>query len=182
MDATEAVRTKLDVREFDRRPVPASVKLKVLEAARLTQSAMNSQHWRFILLEGKESVGKLAALSTTGGWVAGADFAVVILTDPAKTVHIFDAGRAVQDMELTAWDAGVASGMFTGFKVPELKKELGIPDGFAPVAAIGFGYPVRTLKGRKKRKPLAELAFLARFGGSLGELEGRAARGKGNEA
>jgi hypothetical protein len=45
MDAYECVKTKLDVREFSSKDVPGDLKLKVMEAARLTQSGMNNQHW-----------------------------------------------------------------------------------------------------------------------------------------
>jgi hypothetical protein len=49
MDAFEAIRSKLDFREFSTKDVPQEIKLKVLEAARLTGTGLNTQHWRFIL-------------------------------------------------------------------------------------------------------------------------------------
>src|SRR6266540_827064 len=104
--------TRLDVRQYASRSVPAEVKLKVLEAGRSTGSGMNTQHWRFLLVQNKEAVKKLAQDSTSGGWASGADFAVVVLTDPALGFHLIDAGRAVQDMQLAAWNSGVASGIY----------------------------------------------------------------------
>lgn len=170
MDATEAVRTKLDVREFSEKAVPSEVKLAVLEAGRLSQSGVNSQHWRFILVQEKKNVQKLAEDSSTGGWVANANFAVIICTDPRKGYHLIDAGRAAQDMQLTAWDHGVASGLYTGFRVPEMRRDFRIPDDIAPSIVIGFGYPHRKLLGRKKRKALKEVAFLERYGNGLDAL------------
>lgn len=167
MDATEAVRTKLDVREFGERPVPIGVKKSVLEAARLTQSGVNSQHWRFILVQQREALGRLAEDSTTGNWVAGANFAVVICTDPSKGYHLIDAGRAAQDMQLAAWDAEVASGLYTGVNQALMRRDFGIPDGLQVTVVVAFGYPVRKLVGRKNRKPLAEVAFLEKYGNRL---------------
>lgn len=95
MDATEAVRTKLDVREFASKPVPAEVKLAVLEAARLTQSGSNSQHWCFILVQKPENLRTMTNDSPSGKWVAGANFAVIVCTDPTRGYHMIDAGRAV---------------------------------------------------------------------------------------
>ncbi len=169
MDASNAVRTKLDVREFSSRPVPGAVKLEILHAARLTQSGTNSQHWRFILIQRKDSLTTLAADSSWGKWVEGANFAVIILTDPTKSYHMIDAGRAVQDMQLTAWDHGVASGVFTGLKLPELKRDFGVPKELSPTIVVGFGYPARKLLGRKNRKQLSEVAFLEKYGGVLDE-------------
>lgn len=170
MDVTEAVRTKLDVREFASRPVPAEVKLAVLEAARLTQSGANSQHWRFVLVQKSENLRTMASDSPSGKWVAGADFAVIVCTDPTKSYHMTDAGRAVQDMQLTAWSHGVASGVFTGIKQAEFKRDFGVPENLNATIVVGFGYPRKKLRGKKDRKQLSEVAFLERYGNRLDAL------------
>ena len=102
LDAYECVVTKLDVREFDLKDVPAQVKLNVLEAGRMTGSGMNIQHWKFILVQDRENLRKLAEDSTTGSWVEHANFAVVVLTGPKYGFHMIDAGRVAQDMQLDA--------------------------------------------------------------------------------
>jgi len=161
MDAYECVAAKLDIREFDPRNVPADVKLKVLEAARLTGSGINNQHWRFILVQGRDRLKRLAEDSTTGSWVAQANFAVVVLTNPKFGFHLIDAGRAVQDMQIAAWNFGVVSCLYTGLSVEGLRKDFGIPKDLNPSAVVGFGYPTRKVTGkRKSRKPLSDLVFL----------------------
>jgi nitroreductase len=170
LDATDAVKTKLDVREFSTKQVPPEIKRTVLEAARLTQSGTNSQHWRFILVEDPKNLKRMAEDSSWGKWVEGANFAVIVCTDPAKAYHMIDAGRAVQDMQLTAWDHGVASGVFTGIKKEEFTRDFGIPASLDATIIVGFGYPVRKLLGRKDRKPLSEVAYLEKFGNPLGAL------------
>ena len=170
MNATEAVKTKLDVKEFDSRPVGKEIKRAVLEAGRLTQSGVNSQHWRFILVQDPKNIARLAEDSTTGSWVAGANFAVIICTDPKKGYHLIDAGRAAQDMQLTAWDAGVASRLYTGIKHAEMRRDFGIPEDLNSTIVVGFGYPKRKLLGRKDRKPLSEVAYLEKFGNPIGDL------------
>ena len=167
MDAVTAVRTKLDVREFSTRSVPGSVKLEILDSARLTQSGTNSQHWRFVLVQKKKNLEKMAEDSPWGKWISGANFAVIVLTDPTKGYHMIDAGRAVQDMQLTAWDRGVASGVFTGIKLAEFKRDFEIPDDLNPTIVVGFGYPTRRLIGKKDRKALLEIAFAERYGQPL---------------
>ncbi len=170
MNATEAVRTKLDSREFSTRPVGPEVKKTVLEAARLTQSGVNSQHWRFILVQDPKNLAKLAADSSSGTWVAGANFAVVVCTDPSKGYHLLDAGRVAQDMELTAWDHGVTSRIYTGIKQAEMKRDFGVPENLNATVVVGFGYPKQKILGRKNRLPLSDVAFLERFGNPLGKL------------
>jgi nitroreductase len=167
LDAYESIITKLDVREFARKRVPGEIKRKILEAARLTGSSMNTQHWRFILIQDRSNLARLAADSTTGGWVAGADFAVVILTNPKVPGYANDAGRVLQDMELAAWNFGVVSGLYTGTKRDELRRDFGIPPDLEISAVLGFGYPKQKILGRKDRKPIEELVFLERYDNHL---------------
>lgn len=168
MDAYECVATKLDIREFDSRAVPADVKLKVLEAARLTGSGINNQHWRFILVQGGDRIKRLAEDSTTGSWVAQANFAVIVLTNPKFGFHALDGGRAAQDMQIAAWNSGVGSGLYTGVNVEAMRKDFGIPKELNPTVVVGFGYPTNKITGKKKnRKPLSDLAFLNSYDSPL---------------
>src|SRR6266446_8497212 len=82
METYKTILTKLDVRQFDSKKVPAEVKLKVLEAARASGTGNNRQEWRFILIQEKETLKKLAEDSTSGGWVVGANFAVIVAAAP----------------------------------------------------------------------------------------------------
>lgn len=167
MDTYEAIRTKLDIREFESKRVDDEAKAKILEAARLTASSMNSQHWRFILVQDPENIVALSQDSTTGAWVRGADFAVIVIIDPKIPGSTIDAGRATQDMQLAAWELGVASGVYTGFRAQDIRTDFGIPEGLAPSIVVGFGYPKKKTTGRKNRKPLSEIAFQERFGAPL---------------
>lgn len=167
MDTYDTISTKLDIREFASKHVSDEVKTLILEAARLTGSSMNSQHWRFILVQSPESLETLAHDSTTGKWVKGSDFAVIISIDSKIPGSTIDAGRSVQDMQLAAWNKGVASCIFTGMKTDEIRRDFGIPDKLNPVAVVGFGYPTKKLLGRKSRKPLVDVAFLEKYGNPL---------------
>jgi len=167
MDTYEAILTKLDVRDFAERHVDDGIKKKILEAARSTGSSMNTQHWRFVIVENPKNLVTLAQDSTTGAWVKGADFAVIISIDPKVPGSTIDAGRVLQDMELAAWNFGVVSRLFTGFKDAELRRDFGIPLELKPAAVLGFGYPARRIKGKKSRKPLEELVSSEFYGKKL---------------
>jgi nitroreductase len=163
MDAFECIATKLDVREFSNQTVPSEIENKILEAARLTGTGLNTQHWRFIVV--RKNLNKLAQDSTSGAWVAGANFAVIVLTNPKHKFHMIDAGRVAQDMQLAAWNYGVASGLFTGIKEQNLRSDFAIPAELSPTIIVGFGYPAKKLSGRRKnRQSLEELVFYEKFG------------------
>ena len=167
MDTFECLTTKLEVREFSAQDVQSEARLKVLEAARLTGTGLNTQHWRFILIENKGNLEKLAQDSTSGSWVAGANFAIIVLTNPKYNFHLIDAGRVIQNMQLAAWNQGIGSGLFTGIKEAELLNDFGIPQDLSPTVIVGFGYPARKLGGkRKNRLPLNELIYYEKYGNS----------------
>jgi len=164
METYKTILTKLDVRQFAPKKVPAEVKLKVLEAARASGTGNNRQEWRFILVQEKEMLKRLAEDSTSGGWVAGANFAVIVAAAPTPSFHLIDAGRAVQNMELAAWDQGVISGIYTGVNDEKMSKDFAIPSPLKPLGVVGFGYPVKKIVGKKNRMPLSELAFIDKLG------------------
>ncbi len=165
MDAFESVVTKLDIREFSVNEVPSEIKSKVLEAARLTGTGLNTQHWRFILVENKGNLKKLAEDSTSGKWVANCNFAIIILTNPKYHFHLIDAGRVLQSMQLAAWNYGVGSGIFTGIEEDKFREDFGIPEEFYVSAIIGFGYPIKKLTGKRKdRLPLNVLVHNEKYG------------------
>jgi len=167
MDTYKTILTKLDVRQFDGKKVPVDVKLKVLEAARASGTGINKQHWRFILVQDKEAIKKLAEDSTSGGWVASANFAVIVPAAPQLPFHLIDSGRAVQDMQLAAWDQGVISGLYTGFKEDRMRRDFAIPNELKPTVVVGFGYPTVKILGKKNRRPLSELAFVDKYGSTF---------------
>jgi nitroreductase len=167
MSVSEIIRTKRDIREFSSQPVSKEDKLAILEAARMAGSGLNSQHWRFILIDDKSELEALARLSTTGEWVAGANFAVIILTEKNRPYHALDAGRALTNMQLEAWSRGIASCIYTGFKEAEMRKRYGIPEKYSIDVVVGFGYPARKIVGKKNRKPLEEIAYSNKFGQPL---------------
>ena len=167
MDTFECITTKLEVREFSAQDVPSEIRQNVLEAARLTGTGLNTQHWRFILVENKDSLKKVAEDSTSGSWVAGANFAVIVLTNPKYNFHMIDAGRVLQNMQLAAWNHGVGSGLFTGIREEKLRSDFVIPKEMSPTVIVGFGYPARQLTGkRKNRLPLNELVYYEKYGNS----------------
>jgi len=165
MDVFEAVRTVLAVRAYQDRPVPAEVVRRIVEAGRLTGSSKNGQPWHFIVVEHRDTLRQLGALVRSGRYTAEAPLAVVVAIEPTRFA-VSDASRAIQSMVLTAWSEGIGSN-WVGFQgnLTEIKSLLGIPEAIDVLAILPFGYPAQPLgRGKKRRKPLAEVAHRERFG------------------
>jgi hypothetical protein len=49
-------------------------------------------------VDSKQNLKTLAEDSTSGSWVRGANFAIIVLTNPEYSFHLIDAGRVAQNM------------------------------------------------------------------------------------
>jgi nitroreductase len=164
----ESVRTVLAVREFDDKPIPDDLVRRIVEAGRVTASSMNLQPWHFVLVTSRKGLRELGALISTGRYVASSAAAIVVAYERDSEYGVSDASRAIQSMILVAWAEGVGSN-WTGFgDLDGVAEQVGLPDTYEVLAVIPFGYPKRKLgKGKKKRKPLSEVASAERFGTPL---------------
>jgi nitroreductase len=163
MDVFEAIRTLLAVRRYRDTPVPEAVLRQVLEAGRLSASAINKQPWHFVVVQDSNMLRQLGTVAQTGPYISEAPLAIVVAIEPSRFA-LADAGRAIQDMLLTAWDAGVG-GNWIGSGTQAAKELLGIPEELDVVAIVPFGYPAgATGQGQKTRKPLSEIAHRERWG------------------
>ena len=166
MDVLDAIDSRLEVREYRDEPVDLDTIRTILTAGQQAPSGRNLQHWRFILVRDADTLATLADRSPTGSWIADADFAVVICTDPSLPYHDIDAGRALTHMQLAAWALEVGSCIFT-VDQPSVDDLLDIPADYHLSLVAGFGRPAADVIGRKDRVPLAEIAFSDRFGEPL---------------
>ena len=167
MEAFEAIRTLLAVRSYQDKPVPDALVRRIVEAGRLTGSALNAQPWHFIVVRERETLRRLGALASSGPYVAQAPLAVVVATDKTRYA-VSDASRAIQSMMLTAWADGVGSNWVGFGGLEKVKPLLNVPAGVDVLAIIAFGYPTRAVgRGKKQRKSLRQIAHLERFGQPL---------------
>jgi nitroreductase len=168
MDVFEAVRTMPAVRRYQDKPVAAETVHQILEAGRLTGSAMNAQPWHFIVVQDRGTLRRLGALARTGPYVAEAPLAIVVAVEKTRFA-VSDASRAIQSMLLTAWADGVGSN-WVGFVggLDEVRALLNIPAKLEVLAILAFGQPVGVVgRGRKQRKPLRAVAHRERYGQPL---------------
>jgi nitroreductase len=166
LDTYLAVASKRDWRSYDRdRPVPDDVVERILDAGRLTGSAMNRQPWTFVVVEDAGRKEQVADAIYAGDNVRSATLVVAVATPGGG--NVLDVGRAMQNMMLVAWNEGVVS-CPNGMPDPAAAAEaLGLEGDLQPVNVLTFGYPRRPLDPDSKsaaewsseatRKPLSEV-------------------------
>ncbi|HET7573039.1 MAG TPA: nitroreductase family protein [Gaiellaceae bacterium] len=160
MDTYLAIASRREVREYAPTPVAEDVRLRILDAGRLSGSSRNTQLWEFVVPT-PETQQRLAETVWAPENVATAAFVVAIVGE----AYPFDVGRCAQNMLLAAWNEGVGS-CPNGIRDPDAAAAL---LGGGPVKTIlSFGYPARPRdpqartveewSARANRKPLDELS------------------------
>jgi len=143
MEVWEAIQMKRAVRQF--KPDPLSIRAvnRILNAGRRAQSSKNTQPWYFIAIQDKSTLKALSELGDYAGHLAGAALGIAIVTPPPEQRFsiMFDAGQAAANMQLAAWEIGIASCLATIYKYIEARKLLGFPDDLQLRIAISLGYP-----------------------------------------
>ena len=167
MDVYQSVRSRVTVRSFKSDPVPDAVVRKILQAGRWAPSSRNRQPWHFIVITEPRTLKRLGEIATSGRFVADAPLAIAIAMDDADRPEL-DAGRALQQMELVAWEEGLGT-CFVGLRVAEQNRDvkaiLGIPEQLELVTLLPFGYRLDDAGTRGKgRRPLREITHRGRFG------------------
>jgi nitroreductase len=166
LDAFEAIRTVLAVREYDDRPIPPDTLRRILDAAHLTASSRNGQPWHFVVVQDRATIQRMASMVSSGPYMANAPLVVAVAVEKASVYGHTDAGRAIQSMVLTAWSEGIGSN-WVGFEgtLEAIAPELNLPSELSLIALVPFGYPVKKLgKGKKRRLPFADVVHSETYG------------------
>lgn len=165
MDTFDCIRKRRDIRSFLQKDVPDDVIRKIVEAGRLAPSAMNLQPWHFIVIKNKETLKGLGKFCTSGRFIVGASFAVVVVTDPSNKWHEIDGTRAVQNMSLAAWNEGVGTCWIGAIEREKVKEMLNILRNLHILTILPFGYPEEfTVKRKKIRKSPDQVFHWEKFG------------------
>lgn len=146
METQESIRRVRAVRRFADRPLPDAVVEEILDAGRHAGSAKNLQRWDFVVVTGRDTLERLAAVGPWAGHLAGAAAAIALVTPdpraPGTPLSVsFDLGRAAQNMVLAAWELGVGSVPATVYEQVLARGILGYPEDRHCEYILSFGYP-----------------------------------------
>jgi nitroreductase len=128
------------VRHFTSQAIPDELLNRILQAARWTGSAKNTQPWQFVVVRNRQSLQQLAKFGRYASHLSGSALGIVIATPPGYAR--FDAGRVSQSMMLAAWTFGIGSCIASFHDEAQVRSFLAIPEPFQANTAISFGYPL----------------------------------------
>jgi nitroreductase len=169
MEVAVALRERRSVRSYQNVDIEYEKLMKVLEAGRLSPSAVNRQEWKFIVVKDAEKRKKLASAACGQSFVGQAPVvlvacgtetqAVMTCGQPAYTV---DVSIAFAYMILQACELGLGTCWIGAFQEDDVRKVLNIPMHIRVVAMSPLGYPAHAIPPRP-RKSLEEIVCFEEY-------------------
>ncbi len=170
MEVMEAINRRRSIRDYEDKPVPEEKLNKILEAARLSPSARNSQDRKFIVVRDKDTRLELARASKGQQHVANAPVVIAAVGTKAEyhmpnevPAYAVDMGIALDHMTLVAVEEGLGTCWIGGFIQEQAKNVLNIPDGSTIAALLTLGYP-KTMPEARPRKAFGDIICHETFG------------------
>jgi nitroreductase len=128
--------------------LPEAQLTALLEAARWSPSANNTQPWRFVVTQRGEA-GFERLVSTLSGnnrrWAGRASALLLVLAETAdesgapRTYGLYDTGQAVAHLVTQAQAEGLSTHQMGGFDKAAAAAEFGVDPRFTPVVVIAVG-------------------------------------------
>ena len=148
----ELLKSRRTYRRFEQRQISREIIDEILEAARLASSAANRQPLSYIVVSGAEKVEEVfvhtkwaGALPPEQGQPKEGEHPVLFIAvvenlDINKNCDT-DAGLAISNMTLAAWNHGVGSCMIGACNKAALSELFGLTEDQALHTVVAFGYP-----------------------------------------
>ncbi len=175
MSVMEALQKRHAYRAFDEKKIDRSVIERIITAASLAPSAMNSQPWRFIAVDENPTLDALKETLTGGNyWGKKAPLIIALVTNPAWSLQyggrdfaFFELGMSAMALQLQSVEEGLYIHPIAGFDADKAKKVLAIPaeDTLETLLIVGYKGDESSLNEKhrsiehaeRKRKPLSDI-------------------------
>jgi nitroreductase len=154
MDVSEAIKKRWSVRSYKPTPVPEDDLMRILEAARLSPSARNRQHRKYVVVDPDEA---FVEACNGQAWIGKAPVAIAGIVDPSVTKWaVADMSIAFDHMVLQATELGLGTCWIGAFNEQKVKDLLEVPENRDIVAILVVGYPDET-ESHKEKEALASM-------------------------
>jgi len=168
LEVYEAIKNRRSIRKYQQRVVEKEKLMKVLEAARLSPSAMNRQPYAFVVTADHETIHKISS-ACNQKW----DTPIIIVVcafpeeawvrDDGEEYWKADAAVAMTHISLQACSEGLGTCWIVAFIEEKIKEILGIKPEASVVAMTPLGYPAEKKGSIANRKSIDELVHYEKW-------------------
>ena len=172
MELNKAIKERKSVRSFSTKKVDWRNIIEAIDYARLAPLAGNIPTLKFILVDDKEKIKKLAVASQQD-FFDRVQYVVVVCSDKTQCIRSYDergnmyarqqAGSLIENFLLKITELGLATCWVGAFYEQQVKQILNIPDNIDVEAFFPIGYELG--KSKQDKKPeLDRLLFFNKWG------------------
>lgn len=152
MELMKLLEGRRTYRRFEQREVSREIVEEILMAARLASSAANKQPLCYVVVQDKEKVDEVFSYTRWAGYLSPEQGQPKVEEQPVLFIAVVenldinkdcdtDAGLAIANMTLAAWNHGVGSCIIGACNKPVLSKMFGLTENQKLHTVIAFGYP-----------------------------------------
>ena len=172
MKLNEAIHSRKSVRKFKSKKPDWRDIIECIDAARYAPMAGNNYTLKFILVDDKEKIQKIAEAAQQQ-FISRAQYVVAVCSDTSRTTNAYEkgeifckqqAGAAIQNFLLKIQEKGLAT-CWVGYFVEKLVKEaLKIPENINVEALFPIGYEFEKSRTRKIKIDIDRILYFNKYG------------------
>lgn len=152
MKLYEVLLSRRSIRQFKPQPISMEILEKLVNAARLAPSAANLQPLEFVVVDEEEVRKKIFSCLRWAAYIAPqgdprpgheprAYIIILVNTELKEKGYEYDAGAAIENMILAAWEQGIGSCWLLSVERNKIQDVLEIPKTHKIDSVLALGYP-----------------------------------------
>ncbi len=168
MELDKAIQSRKSVRKFSNKKPDWRKIIECINAARYAPMAGNNYTVKFIIVDDKEKIKKLAKAAQQN-FIAQAHYVVVACSNPSRTINSYgekgktytrqQAGAAIQNFLLKIQEAKLSSCWVGHFVESQVKRALSIPKEVNVEALFPIGYEFEKKPTKKIKIDLDNILY-----------------------
>jgi nitroreductase len=164
----ETILSRRSIREFTEAKVPREDITTILNAGRWAPSGLNNQPWKFIVIQQKETMEKMAGCTHYSKIVINAPLLIAVYLDQDtmynRTKDLQAVGAAIQNMLLASCELGLGA-VWLGEILNNKEKVnliLSCPESMELMAVLAIGRP-KIENARSSRKDIQNTCYEEKY-------------------
>jgi nitroreductase len=162
MDLIEGLHTRRSIRKYTDRPITREQLREIIHAGTMAPSGLNNQPWRFVTVQDRDVLKRLAELTKYSHIIESAPACIAVFVDKEAMYHEVkdhqSMGACIQNLLLAAHGMGLG-GVWLGEilkSAKEVRELAGLAEQYELMAVVALGYPAGK-GGKADRRPVEEV-------------------------